>query len=107
MPILHFLRHCLKKNNDERVSLQCALLCFLASFLFFPSLFSLFLCDFLLYRVLIRLRKRRKQPEDTGTMEIGNGKKERCNTSTSTSQAFSVLHSIRAFRSLPRPRDCR
>lgn len=107
MLILHFLRHCLKKNNDERVSLQRALLCFLALFLFFP-LFSL--------PVLMRLsivprsnspEKRRKRPEDTGTMEIGNGKKERCNTSTSTSQAFSVLHSVRAFRSLPRPRDCR
>lgn len=48
VPILHFLRHYLKKNNDERVFLQRALLRFYAPFLFSSSS-SLFLCDFLLF----------------------------------------------------------
>lgn len=56
VPILHFLR--LKKNNDKMVlSPRRTLLCFYTPFLFFPSSRSLFLHDFLLYRVLIRLRK--------------------------------------------------
>lgn len=100
---LFTVRHYLKKNNNKRISEWCA---FLRHF-FLLSSRSLFLHNFLLYRVLICLRNER----------IATWRFNRCNrkreewmlqyTSMDTSQAFSVLHSICAFHSLPRPRDCR
>lgn len=74
-----------------------ALLCFISFFSPLSSR-SLFLRDFLLYRVLIRLKKGRKRPDGiTGAMEIGNGKKERYNTSTGASPGlspFSILFAL-------------